>query len=82
VNVLVTIVLISALALWTAAVYGRLVQRRDQVRQAWARLEVNQSNEAIRTVYNKHVDQYNAALAAFPANIIGAAAGFKTARHY
>jgi hypothetical protein len=50
------------------------------VRLAWKRLEVNQADEAVRTVYNKHVAAYNAALDSFPASIVGPAAGFKPAR--
>ena len=81
-NVLVTIVLIVAIAMWTVAIYSRLARLRSQVTQAWKRLEGDQSNEAIRTVYNTHVSMYNDALASFPGNVIGTAAGFKPARRF
>jgi hypothetical protein len=81
-NVIVTIVLILAIAMWTIAVYSRLARLRSQVTTAWKRLEGEQTNEAIRTVYNKHVALYNNALATFPGNLIGAAAGFKPARRF
>ena len=81
-NVLLTIVIIVSIAMWAVAVYSRLARLRAQVKQAWTRLESDQANEAVRTVYNKHVDTYNAALEAFPANIVGPAAGFKIARHF
>jgi len=58
------------------------VRLREQVKKAWARLEADPSSEAIKNVYNKHVDLYNNALAAFPANLIGPAAGFKPARRF
>ena len=64
------------------AVYRRLVQLREQVKLAWRRLEADQSNDAIKTVYNKHVASYNAALEAFPANLIAPVSGLKPARRY
>jgi hypothetical protein len=81
-NVLFTIAVIAAAAMWALAVFTRLSKLRGQVTQAWKRLEADQSNEAVRTVYNKHVDMYNAALEAFPANVVGPAAGFKPARRF
>jgi len=81
-NVIVTIVLIVAIAMWTIALYSRLVRLRSQVAQAWKRLESDQSNEAIRTVYNKHVDAYNSALDKFSGSLIGGAAGFKPAKRF
>ena len=79
-NVLVTVVVAGLLAVLVLAVYNRLVRLRDQVRLAWKRLESNQNDEAVRTVYNRHVAIYNAALGSFPANLVGPAAGFKPAR--
>ena len=81
-NVLFTIVLLAAAAAWALAVYRRLARLREQVRGAWQRLESDQSNEAVKTVYNKHVVIYNEALNAFPANLIAPAAGFKPARRF
>ncbi len=81
-QVLVTIVLIVAIASWTIAVYSRLVRLREQVKKAWTLLQADELNEAVKTVYNKHVDQYNNALQAFPANLIAVSAGFKPARRF
>ena len=81
-NVIVTIVFMVAIAMWAVAVYSRLVRLRNQVTQAWKRLETDQSSEAIRTVYNKHVDAYNNALGHFSGSLIGTAAGFKPARRF
>ena len=81
-NVLVTAVVLGAVAMWALAVYRRLVGLREQVRLAWKRLEAEQANEVIKTVYNKHVTLYNAALDAFPAYLIAPLAGLKPARHF
>jgi hypothetical protein len=82
VNVIFTLVVIAAVAVYALAVYRRLAGLRSQVKLAWKKLEVDQSNEAIKTVYNKHVDLYNAALEAFPANVVALAGGFKPARRF
>ena len=81
-NVLFTIAVIAVVAMWALAVYTRLSRLREHVKQAWKRLEVDRSNEAVRHVYNKHVESYNNALGAFPANIVGPATGFKTAKRF
>lgn len=81
-QVLVTIVLIVGMAMWVIAVYSRLVRLRNNVTQAWKRLETDQGNAAIRTVYNKQVDAYNKALEGFSGGLIGGAAGFKPARPF
>ena len=81
-NVLFTVVVFAAAAMWVLTVYRRLAILRAQVTQAWKRLESDQSNDAVRTVYNKHVARYNEALDAFPANLVGPAAGFKPARPF
>ena len=81
-NVLVTLLGIAVVAMWVAAVCRRLARLRDQVKLAWKRLEPDQSNEAVRSVYNKHVAAYNMALGAFPANLVGPIAGFKPANRF
>ena len=81
-NVLFTIGVIAAVLLWTFAVVRRLDRMRQEVKLAWQKLESDQSNEAIKTVYNKHVAQYNAALDAFPAYLVGPIAGFKPAKRF
>jgi hypothetical protein len=82
VNVVVTIVFFAAVALWGFAVYNRLLRLRARVKDAWRLLEADQSSEGARTVYNRAVDAYNAALGGFPANLVALAAGFKPARHF
>lgn len=81
-NVIFTFVVIAAVAAYALAVYRRLAGLRNQVKLAWKKLEVDQSNEAIKTVYNKHVELYNAALEPFPANVVALAGGFKPARRF
>ena len=81
-QVILTIVLLAGLAAWMLSVQRRLAQMRDEVKAAWKILEADQANGAVRSVYNKHVAAYNAALQAFPANIIAPLAGFKPARAY
>ena len=81
-NVVFTLVVFAAAGMWFLAVYRRLARLREQVKLAWKRLESDPSNEAVRSVYNKHVALYNDALEAFPANLVGPAAGFKAARPY
>jgi hypothetical protein len=82
VNVLFTVAVLAVAGVWALAVYVRLARLRDHVKLAWKRLEADQSNEAVKSVYNKHVTIYNDALNAFPANLIGPAAGFKAAKHF
>ena len=81
-NVLFTLVVFAVAAAWALMVYRRLVRLRNQVKLAWVRLEADQSNEAIKTVYNKHVAMYNDALAGFPANIVAMLASLKPARRF
>lgn len=81
-SALFTVAVIAALAAWASAVYARLSRLRTQVKLAWKRLEGDTSNTAVRIVYNKQVDAYNAALDSFPANVIGPAAGFTAARRF
>jgi hypothetical protein len=81
-QVLLTIVLIAAAAAWGLAVQQRLDRLRGEVKAAWKLLEPNQSNEAVKAVYNRHVAAYNAALETFPANIVALLAGFKPAKPF
>ena len=81
-NVLFTVAVLAAVAAWALTVYRRLAALRHQVKLAWKRLEVEQTNEAIKTVYNKHVTIYNNALEAFPAYLIAPLAGLKPARPF
>ena len=81
-NVLVTLVVMAAVGAYALAVYRRLLRLRGQVKLAWEKLEADQSNDAIKNVYNRHVKIYNEALAAFPGYLIGPAAGLKPARFF
>ena len=81
-NVLLTLVVFAAVGAWVLVVVRRLGMLRDQVKLAWKRLEPDQSNDAVKSVYNKHVTLYNNALEAFPANLVGPVAGFKSAKHF
>ena len=81
-QVLLTVVLIAAAAAWMLTVQRKLDRMRREVRAAWKLLEKDQSNEVIKSVYNKQVAAYNAALEAFPANVIGPVAGYKPARSF
>jgi hypothetical protein len=81
-QVLLTLVLIAAVAAWVLTVQQRLDRMRRDVRAAWQLLEPDQTNEAVKTVYNKRVAAYNAVLNAFPANVVGPLTGFKPARPF
>jgi hypothetical protein len=80
VNVLFTFAVLALAAGWALIVIRRLTQLRVQVTLAWKRLEPDLTNDAIKTVYNKHVAIYNSALEAFPANVIAPVASFKPAK--
>jgi hypothetical protein len=82
VNVLLTIALIAAVAMWAITAYGRLVRLRNGVKEAWRTLEADQANAATRRVYNDRVDRYNEFIAAFPTNAIAGAAGFQPAKRF
>jgi hypothetical protein len=82
VNVLFTLAVIAVAGAWFLTVYRRLAALREQVKLAWNKLEAEQANDAIKTVYNKHVKIYNDALNEFPANIVAMFAGLKPAKHF
>ena len=81
-NVVFTIVVLAAIAVWAFAVYNRLLRLRERVKEAWQQLETDQANDSAKAVYNRCVKAYNDALEGFPANVVGMAAGFKPARHF
>ena len=81
-QVLLTIALIAGAGAWALTVYRRLLAMREQVRLAWKRLEPDQSNEAVKSVYNNHVTLYNNALESFPAYLIAPLTGLKPANHF
>jgi hypothetical protein len=82
VNVVFTIGVLAAVLVWAFAVYNRLLRLRERVNKAWQLLEPDQSNESAKTVYNRHVSEYNAALEAFPASLVAMVAGLKPARSF
>ena len=81
-NVVFTIVVFAAVAVWAFAVYSRLLRLRDRVKEAWRHLEADRANESAKTVYNRSVEMYNTALDGFPASLIALAAGFKPAQRF
>lgn len=81
-QVLLTVGLFAGLALWIFIALRKLAVMRTEIKLAWKKLEADQANEAVKSVYNKHVSAYNAALEDFPANVIGPMAGFKPARRF
>lgn len=81
-QVFLTVGLIAVIAIWVMASMRRLAVMRTEVKLAWKKLELDQSNEAIKSVYNKHVAAYNTALEHFPANVFGPLAGFKPAKRF
>lgn len=81
-QVLLTVGLILAVAVWIFVVTRKLARMREEVKLAWKRLEADRSNEAVKTVYNKHVAAYNSALEEFPANVVSLMTGFKPAKRY
>jgi hypothetical protein len=82
VQVLLTVGIFLGLAIWLFVVLRRLAVLRTQVKLAWTRLESDRANEAIKTVYNKHVAVYNETLESFPENIVSMIAGFKPAKRF
>ncbi len=81
-SVLFTLAVFAVAGAWVLMVVRRLTALREQVKLAWKLLEPDQSNEAVRTVYNNHVALYNDALTVFPAYLVGPAAGFKPAKPF
>ena len=81
-SVLFTLALLAVVGAWALMVFRRLAALREQVKLAWKRLEADQSNDAVKSVYNKHVTLYNATLESFPAYLIAPLTGLKPARPF
>ena len=81
-NVVFTIVVFAAIAVWAFAVYNRLLRLRERVKEAWRRLEPQQDDAALGDAYNACVRTYNETLATFPANIVAMVAGLTPAREW
>jgi hypothetical protein len=93
-SVLITAGALLALALWALGVYRRLVGLRAQVTRRWRDVhalrkrhqegaagtadEADALEHAERT-YTLVAGRYNAAIAAFPGNVLAGMAGFKRA---
>jgi hypothetical protein len=82
VNVLFTIVVLAAAALWGLAAYSRLVRLRAAVMAEFKRLEASDQTEAAGKRYNELAEKYNNELDSFPANIIASMAGFRPAQMF
>jgi hypothetical protein len=82
VNVLLTIVVLAAAAMWGLASYNRLVRLRALVKAEFKRLEASAQTEADGKRYNAVAEKYNSAREAFPANIIASMAGFRPAQMF
>lgn len=84
-NVLFTIAVCAALALWALAAYNRLHRLRRQILVEWKQLDAREkAGEANLdgTRYNALAAAYNTALEAFPDNIIAGLAGFRPAQKF
>lgn len=81
-NVLFTIVVLGAAAMWGLASYTRLVRLRAAVMAEFKRLEASAQTDADGKRYNDLAQTYNTALEAFPANIVAAMAGFRPAQMF
>ena len=81
-SVLFTVGVIAVVALWLSAVLRQLTRMRHEIRLVWQRLEADQANVALKSVYNKHVSKYNTALDSFPAYVVAPLFGLKPARHF
>lgn len=88
-NVLFTLAIFAVAALWSVAVYTRLIRLRSRVTIAWKLLDAqlkaegeSATSEAARKVYNDSVITYNKSLEAFPANLIAGVSGFHAAKIY
>ena len=83
-NVLFTIAVLTALAMWGLAVYARLNRLRRQILFEWQKLDAREkAGEATDgTRYNQLAAAYNAALEAFPQNLIAGLAGFRPAQMF
>ena len=83
-NVLFTIAVLTALAMWGLAVYTRLHRLRRQIVSEWKQLDAREkAGEATDgTRYNQLAAAYNAALEAFPQNLIAGLAGFRPAQMF
>ena len=81
-NVLFTIAVLAAAAMWGLAAYTRLVRLRALVKAEFKRLEASPQTDADGQRYNDVAERYNSAREAFPSNIVAAVAGFRPAQMF
>ena len=83
-NVIVTIVFLAGVGMWALASYTRLDRLRRQIFSEWKHLDAREkAGEATDgTRYNQLATAYNAALDAFPQNLIAGLAGFRPAQMF
>ena len=84
-NVLFTIAVLTALAMWGLAVYNRLHRLRRQILGEWKQLDAREKEGDAGVDgkrYNELAVAYNAALEVFPHNIIAGLAGFRPAQRW
>lgn len=84
-NVLFTLALLAGLAMWGLAVYRRLHRLRRAILLEWKTLDAREKAGETGidgTRYNQLATAYNAALEAFPDNVIAGLAGFRAAQKF
>lgn len=84
-SVLFTIAVLALLATWALAVYNRLHRLRRQILLEWKQLDAREKageTGVDGTRYNHLAAAYNAALDAFPANLIAGLAGLRPAQKF
>ena len=84
-NVLFTIAVLTALAMWGLAVYTRLNRLRRQILFEWKKLDTREKAgeaDVDGARYNELAAAYNAALEGFPENIVASMAGFRAAQRW
>ena len=84
-NVLFTLAVLAALAVWGLAIFNRLHRLRRQILGEWKQLDAREKagDAGVEgTRYNELAAASNAALEAFPENIIAGLAGFRPAQMF
>jgi hypothetical protein len=85
VNVLLTLAFLAAVAMWALAIYNRLHRLRRQILSEWKQLDAREKagDPAVDGArYNQLAVAYNAALEAFPDNLVAGLAGFRPAQKF
>ena len=83
-NVLFTIAVLAGVGMWALASYTRLHRLRRQIFREWKQLDAREKagETTDGTRYNQLAAAYNAALEAFPQNLIAGLAGFRPAQMF